>query len=88
MISNNASLRYPDIVSARVSNEQPFAFQLYVQNERARRCKAVVLTLDAPTPGKREMDERLARDEARASGHVDDEERATEGGVGRALFQG
>ncbi|KAK9434209.1 FMN-dependent dehydrogenase-domain-containing protein [Lipomyces doorenjongii] len=108
MISNNASLRYPDIVSARVSNEQPFAFQLYVQNERARSekqlrdvvkagCKAVVLTLDAPTPGKREMDERLAREEARASGHVDDGEalsansgrgKGTEGGVGRALFQG
>ncbi|KAK9357992.1 FMN-dependent dehydrogenase-domain-containing protein [Lipomyces starkeyi] len=108
MISNNASLRYPDIVSARVSNEQPFAFQLYVQNERARSekqlrdvvkagCKAVVLTLDAPTPGKREMDERLAREEARASGHVDEGEalsansgrgKDTDGGIGRALFQG
>ncbi|KAK9246605.1 FMN-dependent dehydrogenase-domain-containing protein [Lipomyces tetrasporus] len=108
MISNNASLRYPDIVSARVSSQQPFAFQLYVQNERERSekllrdvvkagCRAVVLTLDAPTPGKREMDERLAREEARSAGNVDEGEalsansgrgKDAEGGVGRALFQG
>ncbi|KAK9236780.1 FMN-dependent dehydrogenase-domain-containing protein [Lipomyces kononenkoae] len=108
MISNNASLRYADIVSAAVSSKQPFAFQLYIQNERARSekqlrevvkagCKAVVLTLDAPTPGKREMDERVARQETRAAGHVEVNEalsassgrgKVTEGGVGRALFQG
>ncbi|KAK9370285.1 FMN-dependent dehydrogenase-domain-containing protein [Lipomyces kononenkoae] len=108
MISNNASLRYADIVSATVGSEQPFAFQLYVQNERERSekqlrevvkagCKAVVLTLDAPTPGKREMDERVARQEARATETVDTGEalsansgrgKDAEGGVGRALFQG
>ncbi|KAK7203099.1 FMN-dependent dehydrogenase [Myxozyma melibiosi] len=112
MISNNASLKYPDIVTARVSADQPFAFQLYVQNDRARSvqqlkdvvaagCRAIVLTLDAPTPGKRELDERVGREEARASGIQDEDsseplsassglggKQETGGGVGRALFQG
>ncbi|KAK9381515.1 FMN-dependent dehydrogenase [Kockiozyma suomiensis] len=113
MISNNASLKYPDITSAKISSEQPFAFQLYVQNERSRSveqlkdvvatgCRAVVLTLDAPTPGKRELDERVGREEVRESGLADEDDdseplsassglgdkEAAGGGVGRALFQG
>ncbi|KAK9447203.1 FMN-dependent dehydrogenase-domain-containing protein [Limtongia smithiae] len=113
MISNNASLTYTDIVSARVRDDQPFAFQLYVQNDRKKSekqlaevvragCVAVVLTLDAPAPGKRELDERVARAEARASGFEEEDEseplsassglggkeRAAGGGIGKTLFQG
>ncbi|KAK9476887.1 FMN-dependent dehydrogenase-domain-containing protein [Lipomyces japonicus] len=113
IVSNNSSLRYGDVVAAKVARDQPFAFQLYVQNDRSKSekqlrdvidagCKAVVLTLDAPTPGKRELDERVGREEAKQAGAAfgdgaDDDEPLsggsglganTSGGVGNALFQG
>ncbi|KAK9468640.1 FMN-dependent dehydrogenase-domain-containing protein [Lipomyces arxii] len=106
MVSNNASLNYTDIVTAKIKPDQPFMFQLYVHSDRARSerllkdivkagCRAVVLTVDSPTPGKRELDERNAREEARASGIVDDKtplsatsgagDESAPGGVGKAL---
>ncbi|KAF1814434.1 mitochondrial cytochrome b2 [Eremomyces bilateralis CBS 781.70] len=69
IISNNASLSPEQIVDGAPA-EQVFGWQLYVQTDRrkseamlARMAKLknvrfVVLTLDAPVPGKREHDER------------------------------
>lgn len=71
MISNNASMT-PEQIVAGAPAEQVFGWQLYVQNERRRsedmlariaklrNVKFVVLTLDAPVPGKREHDERAS----------------------------
>ncbi|KAK9455032.1 FMN-dependent dehydrogenase-domain-containing protein [Dipodascopsis uninucleata] len=106
MVSNNASLRYSDIASARIKPDQPMMFQLYVQNDRKKSerqlrdvvkagCNAVVLTVDAPWPGKRELDERVAKEEAHARGAVLETlapsvDKPQEGsvGVGKLLFQG
>lgn len=70
IISNNASMKPEQIVEG-ASEDQVFGWQLYVQNDRSKsetmlrrieklrpRIKFVVLTLDAPVPGKREDDER------------------------------
>jgi isopentenyl diphosphate isomerase/L-lactate dehydrogenase-like FMN-dependent dehydrogenase len=80
-VSNNASLRPEQIASARISPTQPLWFQLYVQTDRSKSeamlarishpdsgYRAVVLTLDAPTPGKREADERVANLDSATSG--------------------
>lgn len=59
-----------DIVAAGKIN-QPFFFQLYVNSDRSKTeallrgakglgVKAVLVTVDAPVPGKREADERIA----------------------------
>jgi L-lactate dehydrogenase (cytochrome) len=59
-----------DIIAAGRTN-QPFFFQLYVNSDRqkterllqdAKRLgvRAVLVTVDAPVPGKREADERIA----------------------------
>ncbi|KAF2462389.1 FMN-dependent dehydrogenase-domain-containing protein [Lineolata rhizophorae] len=72
LISNNASQTPEQIVAGAVPG-QVFGWQLYVQNDRRKSeamlarvnaldaVKFVVLTLDAPVPGKREHDEREAR---------------------------
>ena len=100
MISNNASMKFEDIVSDPIVPTQKFCFQLYVQTDKSvsektlqrvvstGRCHAIVLTLDAPTPGKREADERIKNDGATFSGSsglgkIDKSE-----GLGRALFAG
>lgn len=70
IVSNNASMTPEQIVQDAVEG-QVFGWQLYVQNDRAkseamlarirkldRFYKFIVLTLDAPVPGKREMDEK------------------------------
>lgn len=69
MIANNASMTPEQIVSSAPSH-QSFAWQLYAQIGRAKseamlarvnalpNIKFVVLTLDAPVPGKREHDEK------------------------------
>lgn len=69
IISNNASQSPEDIV-AGASADQVFGWQLYVQVDRSKsekmlarinklkQIKFVVLTLDAPIPGKREIDQR------------------------------
>lgn len=69
IISHNASMS-PEQICEGASPDQVFGWQLYVQNERKKSeamleriakilcIKFVVLTLDAPIPGKRELDER------------------------------
>ncbi|KAG5914010.1 hypothetical protein E4U53_004731, partial [Claviceps sorghi] len=94
IISNNASMTPEQIVDG-APPEQLFGWQLYVQNRRDRseamlrriarlgpRIRFVCLTLDAPVPGKRELDEKsnLAPDGGGGGGGV--------GGVGRQLFHG
>lgn len=70
MISNNASMTPEQIVEG-AGDEQVFGWQIYVQTDRRKsegmlarvnklpQVKFVVLTLDAPVPGKREHDERM-----------------------------
>ena len=72
IISNNAS-QTPEEICADAAPGQFFGWQLYVQNERAKSeamlrrinaipsIKFIVLTLDAPVPGKRELDEKQGR---------------------------
>ncbi|KAF3917236.1 hypothetical protein ABW20_dc0110539 [Dactylellina cionopaga] len=104
VVSNNASMTVEDIVNSPVGEDQSWGFQLYVQDKREKsieilrrieatgRYKFVVLTLDAPVPGKREADER-----AKNSGNL----KLTSGvgtggaaapggggGLGKALFAG
>ncbi|KAL4805206.1 FMN-dependent dehydrogenase-domain-containing protein [Aspergillus unguis] len=90
IISNNASMT-PEQIVEKAAPDQTFGWQLYVQTDRTKSeaqlarikklkaIKFVVLTLDAPVPGKREDDER--GNAAAGSGQ-------SEGGVGRQLFQG
>ncbi|KZV88556.1 hypothetical protein EXIGLDRAFT_563744, partial [Exidia glandulosa HHB12029] len=99
-VSTNASLPIERIVSARAQPEQPVWFQLYVKSERsqtekllervrAARCTALVLTLDAPWPGKREADERVKNADAPPLGNNTPSAKATEvQGLGKALFAG
>ena len=73
-ISNNASFPVNEIVSEMPENH-PWIFQLYVNKDRAKteaqlksimslkpRVKAIMITIDAPVPGKREADERTKAD--------------------------
>ncbi|KAK2071213.1 hypothetical protein P8C59_005654 [Phyllachora maydis] len=84
LVSNNASMR-PEQIVAGAGAGAVFGWQLYVQTDRRRseamiarinrlrgHFKCIVLTLDAPVPGKREHDER----------------RNLGGGVGQQLFSG
>lgn len=69
IISHNASMS-PEQICEGADPNQVFGWQLYVQNDRKKSeamlariskipcIKFVVLTLDAPVPGKRELDER------------------------------
>ncbi|KAF2202307.1 putative mitochondrial cytochrome b2 [Delitschia confertaspora ATCC 74209] len=71
IISNNSSMR-PEEVVADAKEGQVFGWQLYVKTERHKSevelvrinklpaIKFICLTLDAPVPGKREMDEKYA----------------------------
>lgn len=114
IVSNNASMTPEQVVAGAAGGQnQVFGWQLYVQNDRAKSeamlarirkmpesYRFVVLTLDAPVPGKREMDEKQgleAEAAAPAESRVDyparggdkkegEEEKA--GGVGQALFAG
>lgn len=105
-VSNNASLRPEQIAAARASPDQPLWFQLYVQTERAKSeallqrinalgFTAIVLTLDAAAPGKREADERAKNLGAATSGMSGEgvKSGSSGGGVkseglGKALFAG
>lgn len=105
IISNNASLTPEQIVQG-APREQVFGWQLYVQEDRHKsesmlariaklpNFKFVVLTLDAPVPGKREDDERakhdgsLSADATRMSGDATDRDLVGEGGIGNALSMG
>ena len=70
IVSNNASMTPEQIVEGSLPG-QIFGWQIYVQNDRSKseamlarinkmadKYKFIVLTLDAPVPGKREHDER------------------------------
>ena len=104
MISNNASMT-PEQITSDAQPGQIFAWQLYAQIDRKKSedmlarinqipsIKFVVLTLDAPVPGKREDDERsknvasgLPVTSAVQSGSAS---KPTEGGgIGKSLFAG
>lgn len=106
IVSNNASMT-PEQIVQEAQEGQVFGWQLYVQNDRAKSetmlariaklrqwYKFIVLTLDAPVPGKREMDEKqgLEADGPPSQSQVDypaiggAEKKA--GGVGQTLFMG
>ncbi|KAJ6104915.1 hypothetical protein N7486_003604 [Penicillium sp. IBT 16267x] len=107
IISNNASMTPEQIVKDAVP-DQVFGWQLYVQIDRKKSAamlarinklkaiKFIVLTLDAPVPGKREDDERSSMAGAPASVAVKEADRSkgtpdvseAPGGVGRTLFAG
>ncbi|KAF2501184.1 putative mitochondrial cytochrome b2 [Lophium mytilinum] len=75
IISQNASLT-PDDIVRDAPQDQVFGWQLYVEKDNAKNeaniarvsklkaIKFIVLTLDAPFPGKREIDERFKYQEA------------------------
>ncbi|KGQ12126.1 Cytochrome b2 [Beauveria bassiana D1-5] len=103
IVSNNASMTPEQIVEGAEPG-QLFGWQIYVQDGRdksvamlrrinalRKHYKFICLTLDAPTPGKRELDERgnlekMVRVEA--AGNPDMERRPGGGGVGQQLFFG
>ncbi|KAH6660117.1 FMN-dependent dehydrogenase-domain-containing protein [Truncatella angustata] len=104
IISNNASMT-PEQIVADAAPGQMFGWQLYVQNDRDKslamlarinkmsdKFKCIVLTLDAPVPGKRELDEKQnfanAAPVAAAAKTSGEPSRPGGGGVGQQLFFG
>lgn len=103
IVSNNASMTPEQIVEGAKPG-QLFGWQIYVQDGRAKseamlrrinamraHYKFICLTLDAPTPGKRELDERGSIDRnvvVEAAGNPGMEKRPGGGGVGQQLFFG
>ncbi|KAH7103684.1 FMN-dependent dehydrogenase-domain-containing protein [Auriculariales sp. MPI-PUGE-AT-0066] len=99
-VSTNASLPIEKIVAARQRPDQPVWFQLYVKANRAESekliervrnagCTALVVTLDASWPGKREADERVKNADAPPLGNNNPTKDAREvQGLGKALFSG
>lgn len=107
VISNNASMT-PEQVVKDAQEGQVFGWQLYVQTDRRkseamlvrinklrRFYKFVVLTLDAPVPGKREMDEKQGMEAGGAPAQsqvdypaIESKKEGKAGGVGQALFAG
>ncbi|EAW08016.1 FMN-dependent alpha-hydroxy acid dehydrogenase [Aspergillus clavatus NRRL 1] len=106
IISNNASMT-PEQIVKDAAPDQVFGWQIYVQIDRKKSeamlarikklkaIKFIVLTLDAPVPGKREDDERGGSvaavmsipSAAKAADKVADGVPAS-GGVGKQLFAG
>jgi L-lactate dehydrogenase (cytochrome) len=95
-ISSNASYPLAEIVAAG-RPDQPFFFQVYVNSDRQKTeellasakklgIKAVLVTVDAPVPGKREADERIAAENvvAAVSGAVATNDKKG-GGLGRVM---
>lgn len=103
VISNNASMT-PEQIVEDAPPGQVFGWQLYVQKERSRsvamlerihklgdRVRFICLTLDAPFPGKRELDEKSQFEgtfTVSVEGKGASEERPGGGGVGQQLFWG
>lgn len=103
IVSNNASMT-PEQVVEGAPEGQLFGWQIYVQDGRDKsvamlrrinamrdRYKFICLTLDAPTPGKRELDERGNLDTTErvaAAGNPGVAARPGGGGVGQQLFFG
>lgn len=99
LISNNASMTPEQIVEGAEPG-QMFGWQIYVQNQREKseamlkrinkmsnHYKFICLTLDAPVPGKRELDEKSNFDSVTMS-PAGGEARPGGGGVGQQLFFG
>ncbi|ODM23646.1 hypothetical protein SI65_01235 [Aspergillus cristatus] len=103
VISNNASMT-PEQIIKDAALDQVFGWQIYVQIDRKKSeamlarinkldaIKFIVLTLDAPVPGKREDDERSSNASAPkpAGGSPEKQSEAGDagGGVGKQLFAG
>ncbi|KAI1773991.1 FMN-dependent dehydrogenase-domain-containing protein [Hypoxylon cercidicola] len=105
VVSNNASMT-PEQIVADAAPGQVFGWQLYVQDARAKseamlrrinampdQFKFICLTLDAPVPGKRELDEKQAFQNNMAKAQVASGVEASgaperPGGVGQQLFLG
>ncbi|OJJ95693.1 hypothetical protein ASPACDRAFT_81785 [Aspergillus aculeatus ATCC 16872] len=107
IVSNNASMT-PEQIVQDAAPDQVFGWQLYVQVDRKKSeamlarikklkaFKFIVLTLDAPVPGKREDDERgnavgasaPVASAAMAADKKSSDDTAQLGGVGRQLFAG
>lgn len=104
-LSTNASMS-PETVASAATGSQKLWFQLYVQTDRRKteallkrvretgRYEAIVPTLDASWPGKREADERLkhaalpAGAGAAVSGQGGAGDSGEKGGLAKALFAG
>ncbi|PSN71791.1 cytochrome b2 [Corynespora cassiicola Philippines] len=97
-ISSNASYPLSSIVKAG-KKDQPFFLQLYVNSDRPKTAellrkaadlgiKAIFVTVDAPVPGKREADERIAAENVASaiSGAVASNDKKG-GGMGRLMAQ-
>ncbi|CAJ2508523.1 Uu.00g135490.m01.CDS01 [Anthostomella pinea] len=97
-VSNNASYPLSSIVES-VDPKQPFFLQLYVNSERHKTAdllqkakalgiKAIFVTVDAPVPGKREADERIAAVDIQSaiSGAASSNDKKG-GGLGRLMGQ-
>lgn len=104
LVSNNAS-QTPEQVVANAAPDAVFGWQLYVQTTRSKseamlarinklpNFKCIVLTLDAPLPGKRELDEKSNLEsqlivDSESNDKGSDEKRPGGGGVGQQLFFG
>lgn len=103
IVSNNASMTPEQIVGGSAPG-QIFGWQLYVQNDRKKseamiarinkmpeKYKFICLTLDAPVPGKRELDEKSKDEPSTVVSAVkmdDNAKRPGGGGVGQQLFFG
>lgn len=103
IVSNNASMT-PEQIISNAAPDQMFGWQLYVQNQRDKseamlkrinamrdRFKFICLTLDAPVPGKRELDEKSNFDRGlmvEAGAKSGEDKRPGGGGVGQQLFFG
>lgn len=109
VVSNNASMTPEEIAADAVPGPggQMFGWQLYVQKDRRKseamlarinamrdRYRFICLTLDAPVPGKRELDEKqqfggaFTVTAAAKDGAGKDASPPPAGGVGRQLFWG
>ncbi|KAJ5619617.1 hypothetical protein N7510_003601 [Penicillium lagena] len=102
IISNNASMT-PEQIVKDAAPDQVFGWQIYVNVDhkkseamlarinKLKAIKFIVLTLDAPVPGKREDDERsgfaLAPPTPTTTQDTEDVSK-TSGGVGQQLFAG
>ena len=102
IISNNASMTPEQIVASARPN-QIFGWQLYVQTDRRKSedmlarinkldaIKFICLTLDAPVPGKRELDERsknIIEDRDSDIKDAGGAKLSSFGGIGQSLFFG
>jgi isopentenyl diphosphate isomerase/L-lactate dehydrogenase-like FMN-dependent dehydrogenase len=103
IVSNNSSMTPEQIVEGSLPG-QIFGWQLYVQNDRKKseamlarinkmtdKYKFLVLTLDAPVPGKREDDEKSAQVASQLpapSGVKAGQKAKKDEGVGKTLFFG